>query len=115
MITIYHNARCRKSRQALALIEDAGHEVTIREYLKHPPSTGEMIEILNKLEMRPIEIIRKGEPVYKEKYKGKEFTDNQWIQILTEYPILIERPIVIAGSKAVLGRPIENLADILLS
>jgi len=113
MITIYHNARCRKSREALALIEDSGHEVTIREYLKHPPSTDEIIEILNQLDMRPIEIIRKGEAVYKEKYKGKELTDIQWIQILAEHPILIERPIVTNGNKAVLGRPIENLAHIL--
>ena len=113
MITIHHNARCRKSREALVLIEGSNHEVTIREYLKHPPTFDEMVDILNKLEMKPIEIVRKGEPVYKEKYKGKELTDNQWVQILTEYPILIERPIVIAGNKAVLGRPIENLADIL--
>ena len=113
MVTIYHNPRCRKSREALALLNDSGESVTIREYLKLPPSEKELSELLELLNKRPEEIIRKNEALFKEHYKGKDLTDQQWIKILASNPILIERPIIIKGKKAVLGRPIENLEALL--
>ncbi len=114
MLTIYHNPRCSKSREALALVDGSGQEVVIKEYLKTPPSKKELAQILTKLGKRPQEIIRKGESIFKEKYRGKEFSDNEWIQIMVNNPILIERPIVIKGEKAVLGRPPSNVASLLI-
>ena len=84
-------------------------EVEIVEYLKDPPNENELKEVLNKLGMKPEQIIRKGEAIYKEKYKGNSYTDDQWIEIMTSNPILIERPIVVKGNKAVMGRPPENV------
>ena len=113
MITIYHNNRCRKSREALALLQESGQEFQVREYLKAPPSKEELQQLLKKLDLAPQDIIRKGEAVYKEHYKGKNLSDDQWIQIMADHPILIERPIVIKGQRAVVGRPTENINRLL--
>jgi arsenate reductase len=114
MLTIYHNPRCSKSREALALVDGSGQEVVIKEYLKTPPSKKELVQILTKLGKRPQEIIRKGESIFKEKYRGKDFSDKEWIQIMVDNPILIERPIVIKGKNAVLGRPPSKIASLLI-
>jgi arsenate reductase len=110
---IYHNPRCSKSRQTLQLIKDAGAEVEIVEYLKNIPTAEEIKMILMKLHLSPKDIIRKGEAVYKEKFKNSAFNDDEWIKVMIEYPKLIERPIVIKGNKAVLGRPPENVLDLI--
>jgi len=110
---IYHNPRCTKSRQTLQLIKDAGIEVEIVEYLKVIPSVEELKMILMKLNLRPKEIIRTSEAVYKEKFKTSNFNDDEWIKIMIEYPKLIERPIVVKGNKAILGRPPENVFDLI--
>lgn len=110
---IYHNPRCRKSRETLALIQDAGKEPEIVEYLKNPPTQKELKEILALLKMDPQDLIRKGEAVYKEKFKGKELSNAQWIKAMVENPVLIERPIVVKGKKAVVGRPPENVNALL--
>ena len=110
---IFHNPRCRKSRETLNLITEAGVEPEIVEYLRVPISAREISEILVKLDMKPLELIRKSEAIYKSNYKGKELTDEQWIQVMVENPILIERPIVIKGDKAVVGRPPENVNTLL--
>lgn len=110
---IYHNPRCSKSRQTLQIINDAGADVEIVQYLNDVPSTSELKDVLVKLNMKPEEILRKGEAVYKEKFKDKSFTDDEWIQIMTEHPKLIERPIVVKDNKAVLGRPPENVKELL--
>lgn len=110
---ILHNPRCTKSRETLALIEAAGKEVRVIEYLKEPPSQKELAEILLKLGMKAEDLVRKGEDLYKQKYKGKTLTEKQWISVLAENPVLIERPIVISGKKAVLGRPPENVKKLL--
>lgn len=110
---IYHNPRCSKSRQTLALIEEAGADVEVVEYLKNPLSQDDIKSLLDKLGKKPQEIIRKGEKIYKENYKGKEMNDQDWILAMAEHPILIERPIVEKGSKAVLGRPPENVKELL--
>ena len=110
---IYHNPRCSKSREALQLIKDAGIDVEIVEYLKEIPTAEELKTILMKLNLSPKDIIRKGEPVYKEKFKNSNFNEDEWIKIMIEYPKLIERPIVIKGNKAILGRPPENVLDLI--
>ena len=110
---ILHNPRCTKSRETLALIEAAGKDVKVIEYLKEPPSQKELAEILLKLGMKAEDLVRKGEILYKEKYKGKTLTEKQWIAVLADNPVLIERPIVISGKKAVLGRPPENVKKLL--
>jgi len=109
---IYHNPRCSKSRQTLAIIREKGEEVEIVEYLNNPPNKIELKEVLKKLGMKHGQIIRKGESIYKENYKGKSYTDEEWIEIMANNPILMERPIVVKGNKAVMGRPPENVIDL---
>lgn len=111
--TIYHNPRCGKSRATLALLEEAGIEPRIIEYLKTPPSAAELKALIGKLGIEPEQLVRKGEDVYKAKYAGRKLTDAQWIQAMVEDPILIERPIVVQGARAVLGRPPENVKELL--
>lgn len=110
---IYHNPRCSKSRETLKIIKDAGAEVEIIEYLNEIPAKEELKLILMQLNLKPIDIIRKGEAVYKEKFKNSNFNDDEWLKIMMEYPKLIERPIVVKGNKAVLGRPPANVLDLL--
>ncbi|HYG37940.1 MAG TPA: arsenate reductase (glutaredoxin) [Cytophagales bacterium] len=109
---IYHNNRCGKSRQTLELLKSEGQEPEIIEYLKNPPSEAELKDILSKLQIKPEELLRKGEALFKEKFSGKRFSDDEWITIMVENPILIERPIVINGDKAIIGRPPENVLKI---
>ncbi len=110
---IYHNPRCSKSRETLQLIKDAGVDVEIVEYLKAIPTTDDLKTILMKLNLKPTDILRKGEAVYKEKFKNSNFNDDEWIKVMIEYPKLIERPIVVKGNKAILGRPPQNVLDLI--
>ena len=110
---IYHNPRCGKSRETLKLLNERGENVQVIEYLKYCPSFDDLKVIISKLGLKPAEIIRKGEKIYKEQYKGKDLTDDEWIQAMIENPILIERPIVVKDGKAAVGRPAENVLDIL--
>ncbi|MFT4644051.1 MAG: arsenate reductase [Planctomycetota bacterium] len=109
MLKILHNPRCSKSRQTLGILQDKGIEVQIIEYLKENPTKEELQDILSKLDKKPQEIIRKGEAIFKENFKGKEFSDKEWLTILVENPKLIERPIVFDEKKAVIGRPPESV------
>ncbi len=113
MIKIYHNVRCSKSREACSIIADKGIKAEVVEYLKTPPTQKEIKDLLGLLKLKAEEIVRKGEEIYKTKYKGKTFTETQWIKILAENPILIERPIIVNGKKAVIGRPTEKVLEIL--
>ncbi|GAA4277351.1 arsenate reductase (glutaredoxin) [Aquimarina mytili] len=113
MTTIYHNPRCRKSRETLAILEEQKEEFNIIKYLETPPSEKELTEIVTLLDISPIALIRKNEAVWKENFKGKDIDDNELIKIMVENPILIERPIVIKNNKAVIGRPPEIVKDIL--
>ena len=110
---IYHNPRCSKSRQTLQLITDAGVEPEIIEYLNDIPSKKELKSVIDLLGIKPFDLLRRGEADFKENYKGKDLTDDQWIDAMIKYPKLIERPIVVKGKKAVLGRPPENVKDLL--
>ncbi len=112
MIQIYHNNRCRKSRETLALLEDKTSDFEIVEYLKTPPSQEELASVLQKLKIPASKLIRKTEAIYKEHYKGKALSEEEWIVAMIENPKLIERPIVIKGDKAVIGRPPENIEDL---
>jgi len=110
---IYHNPRCSKSRETLKMIQEKQPEVEIVDYLKNPPSTAEIKNLLQKLNMKAEELLRKNEDIYKKQFKGKNFNEEEWIQIMSENPKLIERPIVVKGNKAVLGRPPENVESLL--
>jgi len=114
MLKIYHNPRCSKSRQTLQLIHDADAEVEVVEYLKAPLTEDELREVLTNLKL-PVEyLIRKNEELYKAEFKGKEYTDDEWIKILVEHPTLMERPIVInEDGETILGRPPENVSKLL--
>ncbi|MFY0653864.1 MAG: arsenate reductase (glutaredoxin) [Cyclobacteriaceae bacterium] len=113
MTKIYHNPRCRKSRETLQILEDNAEQIEIVEYLKDSPSKAELTEIVSLLGISPIKLIRRGEKVFKEEFKGKELNDEEWIDAMVANPIIIERPIVVKNGKAALGRPPEQVLDIL--
>jgi arsenate reductase len=113
--TIYHNPRCSKSRETLALLEQSGATPRIIEYLKTPPSAAELKAIVAKLGIEPGDLVRKSEDIYKTQYAGKTLTAAQWIDAMVKHPVLIERPIVIKGPHAILGRPPENVKKLLRS
>lgn len=113
-ITIYHNPRCSKSRQTLALLQDRGMEPVVIEYLKTPPEAATLKKILSRLGMQPRELMRKKEAVYKDKgLDHPGLSDDELIAAMINDPILIERPIVIANGRAALGRPPEKVLEIL--
>lgn len=114
MVTLYHNPRCSKSRQTLQLLEARGVKPKIVEYLNEPPSTAELRAILNKLGMKPRDLLRQGEARYAElKLKERALSEEALIKLMVENPILIERPIVVSGNKAAIGRPPEKVLEIL--
>lgn len=112
-VTIYHNPKCSKSRAALAILEQRGLEPNVIDYLKAPPNADELRAIVAMLGITPEQLVRKGERVYKELYAGKSLSDIEWIEAMVANPILIERPIVVRGARAVLGRPAENVEKLL--
>lgn len=110
---IYHNSRCSKSRNSYNLLVEKGIEFETVEYLKTPLTKKELKDLLSKLDIPAKDLIRKGEAAFKENFKGKELSEAQWIDAMLEYPKLIERPIVVKGNKAVIGRPIENVIELI--
>ena len=112
-VTIYHNPKCSKSRETLALIQASGITPRVVEYLKTPPSEAELTAIVRKLGIAPAELVRTGERVFQEKYSGKTLSDAEWIKALVADPILMQRPIVVRGDAAVIGRPPENAKRLL--
>ena len=113
MIQIYHNSRCSKSRECLILLENSVVEFEIIKYLENPPTFQELEALIEKLGINPIELIRKKEKLWIENFKNKEFSIEEIIEIMVSNPILIERPIVINGNKAVIARPTEKISEIL--
>lgn len=111
-IVIYHNARCSKSRSACDLIAARGFHAKIIDYLAHPPDKAELRGLLEKLGMRPGELVRRGEEAFRTHYAGKSLSDDEWLDALVAHPILIERPIVVRGDKAVIGRPMERVQEL---
>ena len=110
---IYHNPRCSKSRKTLALLQENGVEPDVVLYLDNIMTADDLRGLLAKLGISPMQLVRKGESVWKEKYKGKELSDDQVIEAMIANPKLIERPIVVKDQTAVLGRPPENILELI--
>ncbi|WP_460219046.1 arsenate reductase (glutaredoxin) [Psychroserpens sp. MEBiC05023] len=113
MINIYHNPRCSKSREGLALLENSGKDFEVIKYLDEPISEEQLKSIVNTLGVKPLELVRTNEAIWKSEYKEKTLTDSQIIKAMTVHPKLIERPIVINGKKAIIGRPPIKILDII--
>lgn len=111
MIQIYHNPRCGKSRNCLAFIQEKNQEVEIIKYLEQQLNFEELVLIIKKLNCKPIEIVRVKEKIWIENFKGKIMSDDEIIQAIVSNPILIERPIVIKGEKAIIGRILEEVSQ----
>lgn len=113
MIQVFHNPRCGKSRSCLAFLEETGVTFEIIQYLHDVPTFESLQSIIKKLGIKPMELIRQNEKIWIENYKGKTLSDNEIIQAMVANPILIERPIVINGDKAVIARPTDKISEIL--
>ena len=113
MLVIYHNPRCQKSRKAISILEDAGEKFEVVYYLDHPPSVEELTEVVRKLGGDAFELVRKEEQIFRDEYMGKEFSNEEWIEIMVKNPILIQRPVVIVDDRAVIGRPPEKIKELL--
>ena len=113
MIKIYHNSRCSKSRDSFNYLTEQGVTFETVEYLKTPITKEELTDVLAKLGISAKELIRKGEKDFKENFKGQELTEEQWIDAMLQYPKLIERPIVVKDDKAVVGRPLDKVVELI--
>lgn len=113
MITIYHNPRCKKSREGLTILEDSGKDFEVIKYLDDTPSREEIESMIAKLKISPIDLVRTQEKIWKDNFKGENLTDSEIIDALHTYPKLIERPVVVNDQNAVIGRPPENIKGIL--
>jgi polyphosphate kinase len=112
VMKIYHNPRCAKSRAGLQYLEEKGYEIEIKKYLTDGITEDELREIISKTGLEAFFFVRTQEKEYIKNYRGKEFTDDEWIKILIEKPGLLRRPIVVNGNKAVLANPPENIEEI---
>lgn len=110
---LFHNPRCMKSREALGLLNENGKQPEIREYLKEVPTEQEILDLLQLLNMEAKDLIRKNEKIYKEEFRGKNLSNEDWIKVMLQNPKLIERPIFINNGKAVVGRPPEKILELL--
>jgi arsenate reductase (glutaredoxin) len=110
---LYHNPRCAKSRQTLALLKEKGIDPVIVLYLVDLLTYSELSNLIELLKITPVQLVRKGETIWKDNFKGKTLTDQQIIEAMIAHPKLIERPIVVKGTRAVLGRPPENVLQLL--
>ena len=113
MITIYHNNRCSKSREALDILEASGKPFTVVHYLEDVPSKAELSHIIDLLDIMPIDLVRKNESIWKENFRDENLTDEAIVDVMLKYPKLIERPIVVNGEQAIIGRPPQDITNIL--
>ena len=113
MLTLYHNPRCRKSREGLEILKSSGKEFETRLYLNDPFTKRELADLIKALDIAPIDLVRKNEAVWKSEYKGKAMTDDAVIEAMLAHPRLIERPVVSDGSSAVVGRPAGRITAFL--
>ncbi|RYJ52286.1 arsenate reductase (glutaredoxin) [Flavobacterium petrolei] len=114
MIQIYHNSRCGKSRNCLALLENSKKEFEVINYLTNPPSFEELSSILQKLNKKPIELVRQKEKIWIEIFRDKKMNSEEIIQAMVDNPILIERPIVVIEESAIIGRDLEKVESFIL-
>ena len=112
-VRIYHNPRCSKSRSACAILAEKGIVAEVVEYLKTPPDRATLTALLAKLGLRAEELVRKGEAIVKTEYAGRTMSDEDWLGAMLAHPILIERPIVVVGERAVVARPPERVLELL--
>ena len=112
-IIIYHNGECSKCRSALEIMQEQRIPHTIRWYLAEPLNKSELTALLHKLKMKPSELIRKSESLYTNNYIGRNISENEWLTILEENPILIERPIIEKGERAIVARPPEKIFELI--
>lgn len=113
MIKIYHNPRCSKSREGLCTLQDLNQKVEIINYIENPLTFDELKRLIALLKIKPIELVRTKESIWKEQFKDKYLTDDEIIEAMVTHPKLIERPIVVNGNKAVIARPIEKIDEII--
>jgi len=113
-LRIYHNPRCSNSRAACALLAEQGLEPVVVDYLKDPPSLETLRELVGMLGVAPLAIVRQGEAVFKEHYAGRTLTDSEWLEALAAHPVLLQRPIVVKGDRAIVARPPEKLLEWLI-
>ncbi|MDG5491885.1 arsenate reductase (glutaredoxin) [Psychroserpens sp. SPM9] len=113
MITIYHNPRCSKSREGFSILEESGKDFEVIKYMDEPISEAQLKKILSLLGIKPIDLVRKGEAIWKSEYKTKTLSDEAIIKAMVKHPKLIERPIVVNGKQAVIGRPPVNIKTII--
>ena len=111
--TILHDPQCSTSRAGLQLLEDAGLTCTIIDYRTDRPTMDRMEQVLGKLGIPAEALLRKKEPIYQERFAGQQHSDREWLAIMLEHPELIERPIVIKNGKAVIGRPLERITELI--
>jgi arsenate reductase (glutaredoxin) len=112
-IRIYHNPRCSKSRSACAILAEKGVEAEVVEYLKTPPDRATLTALLARLGLRAEELVRKGEAIVKTEYAGRAMSDEDWLEAMLAHPVLIERPIVVVGERAMVARPPERVLELL--
>ena len=112
-ITIYYNPRCSKCREVAALVSEQGCNTDLIKYLDTRPSKKELSNLLHKLGMKPLELIRKGEEVFKQHFVGRTLSNEEWLDALVAYPVLMERPVVVRGNKAVVARPAVKVLEII--
>lgn len=112
-ITVWHKPTCVKSNEVMKALKDEGIQPLVFEYMETPPDEAALKAVLKKLGIPAEELVRKKEKIYKEKFEGKKMTEEKWIKAMVKYPILIERPIVIKGNKAIIGRPTERVWEII--
>jgi len=113
MIKIYHNPRCRKSREGLELLENSGKSFEIIKYLDNQLTVTDLKDIIDKLHIKPIELVRRNEAIWKSDYKGKIMSDDNIVEAMVNHPNLIERPIIVNGNNARIGRPAYNIFEII--
>lgn len=115
MTTIYHNPRCAKSREGLEILNGSGEKFSVVLYLEDPPGKEKLRQLLKQLDLPPMALVRTGEAIWKERFKGMVLSDEELIAALAEFPKLIERPIIVKGNKAIIGRPTEKIREFLKS
>jgi len=113
MISIYHNPRCRKSREALEYLEKTGKEFEMIKYLKNPISKETLNQLIEKLGITPIELIRKNEAIWKSEFRARDMSRSEVVNAMIRFPKLMERPIVVNQNQAIIARPAEKIKDIL--
>lgn len=112
-VRVYHNPRCTKSRNSLTYLDEKGVSYDVKLYFEDPLSHQELKSLISKLAISATDLLRKNEAIYKEEFKGRELTDDQWIEAMISHPKLMERPIIVKGNKAVIARPTEKIEELI--